>query len=95
MGCKFIFQNKDIVILDDAALDGAYYNYFISTRSSYLPIRCNKDIIVEPYSPYRFSRQLGFCQDILGVLKKDIHTGSFTDLISFGRAVPTAILSAS
>ena len=79
-------KNKDIVILDDAALDGAYYNYYISTRSSYLPIRCNKGIIVEPYSPHRFGRQLGFCQGILGVLKKDIHTGSFTDLIRFWKS---------
>ena len=35
-------KNKNIVIFDDAALDGAYYNYFISTRSSYLPIRCTR-----------------------------------------------------
>ena len=79
-------KNKDIVILDDAAFDSDYYNYFINTRSSYLPIRCNKDIIVKPYSPHRFGRQLGFCQGILGVLKKDIHTGSFTDLIRFWRS---------
>ena len=79
-------KNKDIVILDDAALDGAYYNYFISTPSSYLPIRCNNGIIVEPYSPHRFGRQLGFCQGLPGVLKEDIRTGSFTDLLRFWKS---------
>ena len=34
-------KNKDILIDDNAAFDGPPYNYFISTRSSYLPVRCN------------------------------------------------------
>ena len=83
---NLFFKNKDIVIFDDAALDVAYYNYFINTRSSYLPICCNKGIIVEPYCPHRFSRQLDFCQGILGVLKEDIRTSSFTDLIRFWKS---------
>ena len=41
---------------------------------------------MEPYSPHRFGRQLGFCQGIPGVLKKDIRTGSFTDLLKFWKS---------
>ena len=55
-------------------------------RSNYLPIRCNKGIIVEPYSPHRFGRQFGVYQGILGVLKEDICTGSFNDLIRFWKS---------
>ena len=67
-------------------LDDAFYNYFISTRSNYLPIRCNKGIIMEPYSPHRFGRQLDFCQGIPRILKEDIRTGSFNDLIRFWKS---------
>ena len=49
-------NNKDILIDDDRAFDGPSYNYFISTRSSYLLVRCNNDIIIEPYSPHHFVR---------------------------------------
>ena len=83
MGCEFVFQNRDILIDDVTALDGPPYNYFISIRSSYLPVRYNNDIIIEPYSPHRFARQLGFCQSVPGVLRKDIRTGSIDDLIRF------------
>ena len=79
-------KNRDILIDDNAALDGPPYNYFISTRSSYLPVRCNNGIIIEPYSPHRFARQLGFCQSVPGVLKKDIRTGSIDDLIRLWRS---------
>ena len=83
---QIYFPKIRTVILDDAALDGANYNYFINTRSIYLPIRCNKIIIVEPHSPHRFGRQLGFYQDIPGVLKEDIRTDSFIDLIRFWKS---------
>ena len=76
-------KNKDILIDDDVTLKRTSYNYFISIRSSYLLVHCNKSIIIEPYSPHRFAKQLGFCQSIPWVLKKDIRTGSIDDLIRF------------
>ena len=54
-------KNKEIIIFDEAALDSANYNYFISTHSNYLPICCNKGITLELYSLHHFTRQLGFC----------------------------------
>ena len=74
-------KNRDILIDYNAALDGPPYNYFISTRSSYLLVRCNNGIIIEPYSPHRFARRLGFCQSVSRVLKKDIRTISIDDFI--------------
>ena len=79
-------KNRDILIDDDAALDGPPYNYFISIRSSYLPIRYNNDIIIEPYSLYCFIRQLDFCQSVLEILKRDICINSIDDLFRFWRS---------
>ena len=86
MGCELFFKNRNILIDDDATLDGSPYNYFISTRSSYLPVCCNNNIIIEPYSPHCFAKQLDFCQSVQRVFKKDIRTGSIDDLIRFWRS---------
>ena len=43
---NLFFKNKDILIDDNATLDGPSYNYFISIRSSYLPVRYNNGIII-------------------------------------------------
>ncbi|MCD7459579.1 hypothetical protein HAX54_041348 [Datura stramonium] len=39
-------------------------NYFMSIHFGYLSLRNGNSIIIEPYSPHRFSRQFGFYQRI-------------------------------
>ncbi|KAK6233533.1 hypothetical protein QUC31_005939, partial [Theobroma cacao] len=67
----------------DTPLDPSRHDYLVSVRSSYLPVRCHNTIIIEPYSPHRFGKQFGFCQDIPGNLKTDIRSGSVDDLLKF------------
>ncbi|OMO81754.1 hypothetical protein COLO4_23428 [Corchorus olitorius] len=74
-------RNRELTIVDDGTLDQRDFAYLVSVRSSYLAVRCNGNIIVEPYSPHRFGRQFGFCQDIPGTLNKDVRSGSEADLV--------------
>ncbi|OMO97076.1 hypothetical protein COLO4_14897 [Corchorus olitorius] len=74
-------RNRELTIVDDGTLDHRDFAYLVSVRSSYLAVRCNGNIIVEPYSPHRFGRQFGFCQGIPGTLNKDVRSGSEADLV--------------
>ncbi|OMP03101.1 hypothetical protein COLO4_10628 [Corchorus olitorius] len=74
-------RNRELTIVDDGTLDQRDFAYLVSVRSSYLAVRCNGNIIVEPYSPHRFGRQFGFCQGIPGTLNKDVRSGSEADLV--------------
>nr|XP_016502923.1 PREDICTED: uncharacterized protein LOC107821046 [Nicotiana tabacum] len=56
---------------DDGNKEESESNYFMSIRSNYLPLRNGSTFIVEPYSPYHFSRQFSFYQDIPGCLDQD------------------------
>ena len=76
-------RNRDIELIDNEKLKVADFNYFVSVRSSYLPTRHNKVMIIEPYSPHRFGRQFGFCQDMPGVLKKQVHIKTVNDLLYY------------
>ncbi|KAG9444447.1 hypothetical protein H6P81_015787 [Aristolochia fimbriata] len=40
--------------------------YFRCLRATFLVLRQRDHLIVKPYSPHRFARQFGFCQDLLG-----------------------------
>ena len=42
-------------------------------------------LIVEPYSPFWFSRQFGLFQDISGTIKKDIRQGTLDKIVKFWR----------
>ncbi|KAL0453747.1 UNVERIFIED_CONTAM: hypothetical protein Slati_1352800 [Sesamum latifolium] len=68
------------LVADDAKISNTFQNLFVVLRSSYLTLRIEDDSIVEAYSPCRFSRQLGFCQDVPGSLKKEILTYSLKEL---------------
>ncbi|KAK9732868.1 hypothetical protein RND81_04G028500 [Saponaria officinalis] len=60
----------------------------IAMRSSFLTLRYEDNNIVEPYSPHRFGRQFGFCQDVPGELEYDIREGSNERLFQlFGSSV--------
>ncbi|KAH7845734.1 hypothetical protein Vadar_005411 [Vaccinium darrowii] len=61
----------ELLIVDDGAQSHSRTDYIISLRSSYLTLRRDKEYVVEPYSPHRFSRQFDFCQDIPGNLVEE------------------------
>ncbi|GFS40828.1 hypothetical protein Acr_00g0070760 [Actinidia rufa] len=48
--------------------------YFINIRSSRLVLRIGDSSFVEPYSPYHFSRQFRYCQEIPNELERDEHS---------------------
>ncbi|KAL0366242.1 UNVERIFIED_CONTAM: hypothetical protein Sradi_3514300 [Sesamum radiatum] len=68
------------LVADDAKISNTFKDLFVALRSSYLTLRIGSDSIVEAYSPHRFSRQFGFCQDVPGSLKKEILTCSLKEL---------------
>ncbi|KAG9444491.1 hypothetical protein H6P81_015831 [Aristolochia fimbriata] len=45
--------------------------YFRCLRATHLVLQQRDLLIVEPYSPHRFARQFGFCQDLPGILMGD------------------------
>ena len=65
-------RNREETFLDDGGLSRKSLSYFISIRSFYLSMRQDGHLIVEPYSPFWFSRQFGLCQDIPRTIKEDI-----------------------
>ena len=65
-------RNREETFLDDGGLSRNSLSYFISICYSYLSMCQDGHLIVEPYSPFRFSHQFGLCQDILGTIKEDI-----------------------
>jgi len=74
MGSLMLGRNLSETLIDDGNLDLDKSVYLISLPDGFLPIRRGATFYVEPYSPHRFSRQLGFCQGIPGVLLKDPRT---------------------
>ncbi|KAK9750451.1 hypothetical protein RND81_02G197800 [Saponaria officinalis] len=70
--CFILNKNKAELLIDDGQLEASMFDYLISLRSSYLPLRLGNCFYVEPYNPHRFSRQFGFCQDICGLLPREL-----------------------
>ncbi|KAL2922228.1 Tropomyosin [Bienertia sinuspersici] len=64
VGCTMLNKNKNIFLFDDGNLDHTQMSYLSSLRSGYVSLRHYDSLFIEPYLPYRFSRQFGFCQDI-------------------------------
>ncbi|XP_060195511.1 uncharacterized protein LOC132624806 [Lycium barbarum] len=60
-------------------------NYFMSVRFGYLSLRDGNSVIIEPYSPHRFSRQFGFYQKIPGALANDYRSASLAKGLQFWR----------
>ncbi|PHT68748.1 hypothetical protein T459_28235 [Capsicum annuum] len=59
-----------------------HYVYgWIGLYSSFVTLRHDDNLIVEPYSPNKFSRQFGFCQDVPGILTKHHFDGSLLALV--------------
>ena len=78
-------RNREETFLDDGGLSRNSLSYFISIRSSYLSMRQDGHLIVEPYSPFWFSHQFGLCQDIPGTIKEDIRQGTLDKIVEFWR----------
>lgn len=76
-------KNKELHLDDKGELSSSWSDFFISLRSSFITLRHNADLIVEPYNPHRFSRQFGFCQDIPSVLIKHHYDGSLSALVQY------------
>ena len=76
-------RNREENFLDDGGLSRNSLSYFISICSSYLSMCQDGHLIVEPYSPFRFSRQFGLCQDIPGTIKEDIRRGTLDKIVEF------------
>ncbi|XP_060180341.1 uncharacterized protein LOC132610099 [Lycium barbarum] len=57
----------------------------MSVRFGYLSLRDGNSVIIEPYSPHRFSRQFGFYQKIPGALANDYRSASLAEGLQFWR----------
>ncbi|KAL2902555.1 Protein MAIN-LIKE 2 [Bienertia sinuspersici] len=76
VGCTMLNKNKNIFLFDDCNLDHMQMSYLSSLRSSYVSLRHYDSFFIEPYLPYRFSRQFGFCQDIPSVITRKVQDRS-------------------
>ncbi|XP_059288149.1 uncharacterized protein LOC132041452 [Lycium ferocissimum] len=75
-----LLQGRELYFTDTGDLSDSWNDTIISLRSSYVTLRHDADLIVESYSPYRFSRQFGFCQDIPGDLMERPYDGTLLTL---------------
>ena len=50
--------------MNDGKLSRAGFTYFISIRSSFISYHCEDNLVMEHNCPNRFSRQVGFYQDV-------------------------------
>nr|XP_016483859.1 PREDICTED: uncharacterized protein LOC107804474 [Nicotiana tabacum]XP_016483861.1 PREDICTED: uncharacterized protein LOC107804474 [Nicotiana tabacum] len=76
-----LLRGKELHFTDNGKLSDSFSEFFISLRSSYLTLRHDDTFIVESYSPHRFSRQFGFCQDIPGDLMEQPYDGTLQALV--------------
>ncbi|KAJ8554183.1 hypothetical protein K7X08_024861 [Anisodus acutangulus] len=72
---------KEPHIEDNGKMSNSWSDFLIGLRSSFVTLRHDDDLIVEPYSPHRFSRQFGFCQDVPGVLIEQHYDGSLLAIV--------------
>ncbi|KAG8380943.1 hypothetical protein BUALT_Bualt06G0069100 [Buddleja alternifolia] len=82
----FPHQKEQISLIDGSNLSSQYKELFVSLRSAYLTFQHGREHIVESYSPHRFSRQYNFCQDIPGLLQKEILTYDLKELLQLWRS---------
>ncbi|KAL2900610.1 DNA-directed RNA polymerase subunit beta' [Bienertia sinuspersici] len=72
VGCTMLNKNKTSFLFDDGNLDHTQMSYLSSLRSGYVSLRHYDSFFIEPYLPYRFSRQFGFCQDIPSAITRKL-----------------------
>jgi len=89
LGHTMLSKNKYETLNDDGTLGYEKLSYLIALHSGYLPLHHATTFYVMPYSPYPFSRQFGFWQELLGALKLDPYTRttSYNDALYFWTAI--------
>ncbi|OIT21864.1 hypothetical protein A4A49_61913, partial [Nicotiana attenuata] len=78
-----MLQGRELHLTDRDEQSNSWSDFFISLRSSFITLRHDDIHIVESYSPHRFSRQFGFCQDIPGKLIERPYDGALKMLVQF------------
>uniref|UniRef100_M1DVP3 Aminotransferase-like plant mobile domain-containing protein n=1 Tax=Solanum tuberosum TaxID=4113 RepID=M1DVP3_SOLTU len=63
-----MLQGRDLHLTDNGKLSNSWNEFIISLCLGYVTHMNDSNFIVESYSPNRFSRQFGFCQDVPGDL---------------------------
>ncbi|KAK4737611.1 hypothetical protein R3W88_001308 [Solanum pinnatisectum] len=76
-----MLQGKELHIDDSGKLSTSWSDFLIGLRSSFVTLRLDNELIVEPYSPHRCSRQFGYCQDVPGALIEHHYDGSLLVLV--------------
>ncbi|KAL2938251.1 E3 ubiquitin-protein ligase TRIM71 [Bienertia sinuspersici] len=76
VGCTMLNKNKNIFLFDDGNSDHTQMSYLSSLRSGYVSLLHYDSFFIEPYLPYRFSRQSGFCQDIPSAITRKVQDHS-------------------
>ncbi|KAH0641915.1 hypothetical protein KY290_033530 [Solanum tuberosum] len=61
-----MLHGKELHINDSGKLSTFRSDFLIGLRSSFVTLRLDGELIMEPDSPHRFSRQFGYCQDVPG-----------------------------
>ncbi|KAL2922485.1 Tropomyosin [Bienertia sinuspersici] len=78
VGCTILNKNRIELLFDDGTLKPAHFDYLVSLRTGFLPLRFRDSFHIEPYTPYRFSRQFGFRQDIPSMLSRSVSNRTVT-----------------
>ncbi|KAL2895349.1 E3 ubiquitin-protein ligase TRIM71 [Bienertia sinuspersici] len=72
VGCTILNKNRIELLFDDGTLKLAHFDYLVSLRTGFLPLRFGDSFHIEPYTPYRFSRKFGFRQDVPSMLSRSV-----------------------
>ncbi|KAH0729707.1 hypothetical protein KY290_000840 [Solanum tuberosum] len=76
-----MLQGKHLHIDDSVKLSISWRDFLIGLLSSFVTLRLDDELIVEPYSPHRFSQPFGYCQDVHGALIEHHYDGSLLSLV--------------
>ncbi|KAH0717403.1 hypothetical protein KY285_013434 [Solanum tuberosum] len=77
-----MLQGNELHIDDSGKLSTSWSDFLIGLRPSFVTLRLDDELIVEPYSLHRFSRQFGYCQDVPGALIEHHYDGPKKDDVS-------------
>lgn len=83
--CNVVTRGNDILYVDNDDPGDLERDHFTAIRSSYLTLRRGDYFDIEPYSPHRFSRQFGFCQEVPGSIDHDVRRCSLGDGLRYWR----------
>ncbi|KAG5630490.1 hypothetical protein H5410_002207 [Solanum commersonii] len=86
--CKFVLSNKKVDCIRASVFKVSSLmaheeifslavpsDFLIGLCSSFVTFRLDDELIVEPYSPHRFGRQFGYCQDVPSALIEHHYDG--------------------